>query len=207
MIPIEIIDDCEQGDPVWMKHRVGILTASNFADAIASGEGKVRGLLMRKLAGEIVTGLPREDYKGGAMERGNIMEPMIRDIFTLETGLETRRVAFVKRTMSWGVIGASPDSLIEPDSGVEFKSQAPHILIDTLKADRMPPEHRAQVQGSMLVTGRKSWWFAAGYEGMPLFKQRIMRDTSYIARLEVGLQTFHEELGEMVAWLRSYGRG
>lgn len=204
---IEIIDDCEQGDPAWIKHRVGVLTASDFADAIAAGEGKVRGLLMRKLAGEQVTGLPRENYRGGAMERGNIMEPMLRDIFTLETGLQTRQVAFIKRKMPWGVIGASPDSLVGDDCGVEFKSMAPHLLIDVLKADRMPPEHRAQVQGCMLVTGRKSWWFAAGYEGMPLFRQRIMRDPSYIARLEVGLQTFHEELGEMVAWLRGYGRG
>lgn len=206
MSDIEIIDDCQQGSPEWFQHRLGKLTASNFADAVAGGEGKVRGLLMKKLAGEIKTGLPREDYRGGAMDRGNAVEPELRDHFRLETGLPLRQVAFVKRSMPFGVIGASPDSLINEDSGIEIKSAAPHILIDILKADRVPPEHMAQVQGNMLVTGRKSWWVAVGYPGMPMFKRRVLRDSGYLARLEVGLETFHAELQEMVAWLKSYGR-
>jgi hypothetical protein len=63
-----------------------------------------------------------------------------------------------------------------------------------------------QVQGNMLVTGRPFWWLAIGFPGMPMAKWKIKADTAYQARLEVALETFTQELGEMVDWLRTYGR-
>jgi predicted phage-related endonuclease len=203
---IEIIDDVDQGTPEWRALRVGLPTASNFGDVMAAGEGKVRGLYLRKMAGEIITGLPAEDFRSRAMERGAEMEDSLRAAFQIETGLDPRQVAFVRRRRPYGIIGASPDALIGDDCGLEIKKAEPHVLIEILRAGRVPPEHVPQVQGNMLVSGRPWWWLAIGFPGMPMFKRKIARDSSYCARLEVALETFTQDLDEMVVWLRRYGR-
>lgn len=205
---IEIIpaDEAPQGSAEWKALRMGLPTASNFSDVMAAEDGKVRGLFMRKLAGEIVSGVPREEYRNGAMDRGNTVEDSLRATFQIETGLSPHQVAFVRRRRPYGIIGASPDALIGDDCGLEIKSEAPHVLIETLRAGRVPPQHMAQIQGSMFVSGRPSWWLCIGYPGMPMAKWKVKADTAYQARLDVALEVFTQELGEMVAWLRKYGR-
>lgn len=205
MNDIEIIDG-EQGGDEWKALRAGVPTASNFAKVMAQGDGKTRDIYMRHLAGEIITGEPRTEFRNARMDFGNEIEPSLRATFEIETGLSLRQVAFVRRTMPFGVIGASPDSLIGDDGGLELKSAEPHILIDILRSGRPPGEHIAQVQGSMLVSGRQWWWLGIGYPKMPFAKWKIQKDTAYCARLTVGLQTFCDELKEMVAWLRRYGK-
>ncbi len=204
MTEIEIIDDIPQGTPEWRMLHVGVPTASDFGAVIAAGEGKVRDLYMRKLAGELVSGLPREDYHNSAMDRGTLVEPELRAQYAMLADVDPHQVGFVRRQRPYGVIGCSPDSLIGTDGGCEIKSAAPHILIEILRSNRIPAEHLPQVHGSMLCSGRKWWDLAIGYPGMPMFWRRIHRNESYIARLEVGLQVFIEELNAMVKWLRSY---
>ena len=69
---LEIFHDSIQEFDEWLDRRLGIPTASRIADVMAGGEGKVRSKYMRQLAGERITGLPREEtYKSAAMERGN----------------------------------------------------------------------------------------------------------------------------------------
>lgn len=212
MPDIDIIDDVPQGSPEWKALRLGIPTASRFADAKASAavageESKVRARYLKDLAGEMMTGEPVEGFRSRAMIRGQEVEPALRATFEIETGLRVQEVSFVRRTMPFGIIGASPDGLIGEDSGLEIKSAEPALLIDILRAGRVPPEHVPQLQGNMLVSGRPSWWLAIGYPGMPLFRRKVMRDSAYCARLEVALEAFHRDLGDLVAWLRSYGSG
>ncbi|MDO8534236.1 MAG: YqaJ viral recombinase family protein [Xanthobacteraceae bacterium] len=207
---IEVID-VEQGSLEWFEVRRGLPTASNFSDVMASGRdggiSKTRDLLLRKLAGEIVSGVNREDFRNGAMDRGNAMEDEVRSLYAMIAGVQPTKVGFVRRAMRYGIIGASPDSFVGADRGVEIKTAAPHILIEILKADRVPPEHVIQIQGSMMVSGRKSWDLAIGYTGMPLFRKTVRRDEATIARLDLALSVFYEELDELVAWLRRYGKG
>lgn len=206
---IEVVD-VEQGSPEWFECRRGLPTASNFSEVMASGRdggaSKTRDLLMRKLAGEIVSGVNREDFRNGAMDRGNAMEDEVRSLYAMIAGVEPIKVGFVRRQMRYGIIGASPDSFVGDERGVEIKTAAPHLLIETLKADRVPPEHILQIQGCMMVTGRKYWDLAIGYTGMPLFRKTVRRDESVIARLDLALSVFYEELNELVAWLRAYGK-
>ena len=204
---IEIIEDVEQGSAEWVAARLGVPTASRFADVMAAGEGKVRFGYLKDLAGEQMTGEQAEGFRSRAMIRGQEVEPALRAMFEIETGLSVRQVAFIRRTRPYGVIGASPDGLIGDDCGLEIKSASPSVLIDILRAGTVPREHLPQVQGNMLVSGRASWWLAIGCPGMPLFRRKIMRDSAYCARLEVGLEAFHAELAETVAWLHNYGSG
>jgi hypothetical protein len=208
---VEIID-VEQGTPDWWAAKLGIPSASNFSAVLAGGDGKTRSLYMRKLAGEIVWGHQREDYRNADMDRGNAMEPHLRATYALMKNAEPKMVGFVKRTLKTGFAGYSPDAFVGDDGLLEVKSAAPHVLIEIMRANRVPPEHLPQAHGGMLVTGR-AWCdviigfeAAPGYPGAepPVF--RVRRDTGYIARLELALETFNADLIQMVEWVRRWGK-
>lgn len=199
---IEIVD-CVQGTEEWHKARLGIPTASNFKFIIASGKGaedsKTRTKYLYQLAGERITGIPAENYKNAYMARGNEMEDDLRKWYAMMEDCDPQRVGFVKN----GKAGCSPDSLIGEDGMLEIKTEAPHILITTIKVGRMPPEHRAQVQSGLMVTEREWCDVVIGYGSMPKFKQRIVRDEEYIKELQLALDVFDLELRRLVKELEA----
>lgn len=219
----EIID-CWHGDDEWVAARLGIVTASSAAKISAGGEGKTRGEYLRKLAGEEVSRVAAEGFKSKAMERGNGMEPHIRSLYSMVTGREVLPIStddalrltsdspghgFVKRAVAGRFVGASPDgrvfdAKVMQTGGVEIKSHAPHILIEHMKRGLAPAEHIPQCQFTMLVTGWPWVDLVCGYQGMPPFIRRVRRDTGYIERAKVALDTFHRELDELVAWVLAY---
>ncbi|WP_430430233.1 lambda exonuclease family protein [Oceanicaulis sp.] len=197
------IHDMDQGTPEWFAIRAGRPTASEFSTIMASGRGgapsKTRRTLMLKLAGEILTGEPAESYSNAAMERGHEMEAEARNLYAFMADVEPVQVGFVTNKRP----GCSPDALVGERGGLEIKTRAPHLMIDTLLKGEMPPEHMAQVQGCMWVCEREWWDFAAYYRGLPLFTKRIERDEAYIARMASAVAEFTEELDEVVASIRA----
>lgn len=127
---MEIIN-CEQGTPEWFKARAGMPTASEFQTVLMNGRGggesKTRKTYMLKLAGEIITGEPMEQYTNVHMERGKIMEDEARGLYAFLKDAEPERVGFIVN----GPKGCSPDSLIGDKGMIEIKTALPHILIDT----------------------------------------------------------------------------
>lgn len=207
--PLEVFsnEDYPQGSEAWKRLRLGIPTASHFAEVGRDAALSVtRDEYLRKLAGEIVSDQLREDFQSRAMERGAEQEDELRRLYAMITDTAPERVAFGKVGRPYGVIGASPDALIGKDGGLEIKSMAPHLLIEVLKADRVPKVFVPQLQGNMHVFGREWWDIAIGFRGMPLFRKRVYRDSAHIARLEVALEVFCGELAELVEWVKRYGR-
>ncbi|WP_342711542.1 lambda exonuclease family protein [Bradyrhizobium sp. B124] len=195
------IINVEQNSPEWFAARRGIPTASQFKAILAKGEGKTRRAYMLKLAGEIISGEKMESFSNDYTERGHEFEPILRDLYCFETGAQLERVGFIRN----GRVGCSPDSLIGTDGGLEIKSQSPHLLIETILKDEFPPEHKAQVQGTLWVTGRQWWDIAVGYKGMPLFRKRTHRDEKYIQSLATEVDRFNAELDAVVAQIRRHG--
>lgn len=189
---------CEQGSEEWFRARMGMPTASEFATVMASGKGggesKTRRTYMLKLAGEILTGEPMENYTNGHMERGKIMEDEARDFYSFMTDAEPQRVGFIVN----GRKGCSPDSLIGDKGMLEIKTALPHILIDRLLRDEFPPEHKAQCQGQLWVAEREWIDIAVYWPKLPLFVKRAFRDEDYIAKLTVAVSEFNDELAETV---------
>jgi hypothetical protein len=201
------IIDCEQGSPEWFRARMGIPTASMFATVMAKGKngGKslTREAYMHKLAGEILTGEPMESYTNADMERGKLMEDEARDAYVFQTGAELQRVGFVMGDDC----GASPDSvLVQRLGGLELKSAAPHVQVERLLQDRLPPEHVAQVQGTMWVCRCGFWDFVSYCPRLPLLIVRVQRDEGYIANLAGAVKQFNDELAAIVERVRAYGR-
>lgn len=195
------IFNCEQGSDEWFACRLGIPTASNFKTVMARGEGKTRKTLMFKLAGEIITGRPAENYKSEDMERGNLMEAEAREWYAFTREAELTRVGFCRLDR----MGCSPDSFANADGGLEVKTAFPHILIEHLFRSDVPPEHVAQVQGTLMITGR-DWWDVMIYWPditPPVF--RALPDRAYQANLKGEIDRFNDELDAVVEKVRRYG--
>jgi hypothetical protein len=199
------IFEMEQGSPDWFAARAGLPTASEFATVLAKGkngeESKTRKTYMLKLAGEILTGEPMENYTNAHMERGKVMEEEARDGYAFIKNCDPLRVGFIRN----GDKGCSPDSLIGDAGMLEIKTALPHILIEKLLRDEFPPEHKAQCQGALWVAEREWIDIAVYWPKLPLFVKRATRDDGYIANLAGAVAKFNEELAETVERIRRYG--
>jgi hypothetical protein len=196
---IEVID-CVQGTPEWFAARCGLPTASNFSAILAKGEGKTRKAYLNKLAAEIITGEPGEQFTSQVLERGKAMEAEARDLYAFVHDVPLTQVGFIRN----GSKGASPDSLVGADGGLEIKTTRGDLLIEILLKDEVPPEHKAQVQGNLWVCEREWWDVVVYWPKMPLFKKRVVRDETYIANLASEVDRFNEDLAKLVTDIRKY---
>lgn len=186
----------------WHRERAGCVTASRFCDVIAKGKNgnylKAREDYMIEIVTERLTGEPVMKSIGANGEYGKTLETYARLAFEAETGIMVRETDFMTHPCI-DKVGASPDSLIGNDCGLEIKCPASSVVhLKTILASTMPDDHMAQVQGNMWVTGRTSWWFVS-YDGrMPphlrLYRQLVERDDKYIEMLESEVNKFIAEI-------------
>lgn len=197
--------DCEQGSADWFAARAGIPTASEFQTLLREGRGGGRSLTrdayLRKLAGEILTGDPApEGYSNAFMERGKELEDEARQWFAFTQDIEPQRVGFIRN----GRAGCSPDSLLGEDCGLEIKVAIPSVQIERLQLGRLPPEHVAQVQGSLHITGRSTWRFMSYCPKLPPLILTVGRDEAKIAEIAKAVDAFNDELDALVASIRTF---
>lgn len=201
---IEVLE-MEQGSEEWLRARMGIPTASEFATVMAKGRdggaSKTRRTYMFKLAGELVTGEPMDSYSNNHMERGKDMEAEARDLYAFMQDTEPQLVGFVRN----GQKGCSPDSLIAKDGMVEIKTKLAHLQIECLLSGGLPPEHKAQCQGSLWVAEREWIDFVSYWPKLPLHVHRIYRDEEYISDLAAAVEIFSNELAGTVERIKQLG--
>src|SRR3974390_1543075 len=196
---VEVYDDVEQGAEAWFGLRRGIPTASCFSLILAAGAG--RDKYRRRLAGEILSGLPAETFSNHAMQRGKDMEAEAFDYYANRHFATVRRVGFIRRRLPNGRrVGPSPVGLIGHHKGLEIKTMQPDLLIERLEGGTtMPSEHRAQVQGLMWVADLDEVDLLLFYSGMPIApKYNIKRDQTYIKTLSNAIEVFDFELHKLV---------
>lgn len=217
----------EQRSDEWRAARAGKLTASRFADALAmtggepgdvyksglrKGEPKprqstaARDKYMREIVFERIAAAPSHEVGGRATRWGEEVEPFGREAVELETGLIIAPGHFVTHPR-YPFIGASPDGLIGDDGGYESKCPMDEAVHINTLLNGMPADHIPQVQGGMLVTGRR-WWLFVSYdprvpEPYRLFVQRIERDDAYINDVLLpGLLQFEAEVCALIGRLK-----
>ncbi|MGJ4997274.1 hypothetical protein ACQR0Z_22820 [Bradyrhizobium sp. HKCCYLS3077] len=88
---------------------------------------------------------------------------------------------------------------------MEIKTKLPHLLAELILKDEFPAEHKAQVQGTLWLSGREWWDISVYWPGMPQFVKRAYRDEPYIQRLVVEVERFNAELDEIVTQIRKRG--
>lgn len=198
------IFNCEQGSPDWFACRLGIPTASEFATVMAKGRdggvSETRKKYMLTLLGEELTGQVQDSYTNAHMERGKIMEDEARELYAMLRDCTPERVGFMRR----GECGASPDSLIGDDGLLEIKTKLPHLQLAVLLANKLPAEHKAQVQGQLLVSGRAWCDFVSYWPGLPPFIVREFRDEPYLTTLSEAIGKFNAEKAKLRTQIESY---
>ena len=176
----------------WLIERIGMVTGSRFQDVIAMDKSGKRFLQSRETAIteislELLTGRPGASWSSKATRWGNEYEPMAREAYEVKTGEICSEVGFIVHPVFLQV-GCSPDGLIGNHRGWEAKCPfTPAVHLKTL-LNGMPPEHMAQVQGGMWVTGRAEWDFVSFHpefpENMQLYIETIPRDDAYIENMQ-----------------------
>jgi hypothetical protein len=196
---VRVIYNFEQGTDEWRNARLGIPTASQFGTVLAKGragaDSKGRRTYMLKLAGERLTGELAESFSNVHTDRGHAMEPEAIAAYAFMHDCEPETVGFIRL----GDVGCSPDRLVGDTGLVEAKSRLPHIQIETLEADKVPPSAMPQLQGQLWICEREWVDYLSYCPRLPLFVKRVYRDEEYIKRLDGAIQEFNEELAALVS--------
>lgn len=213
-----ILHTVDQRSPSWGRLRAGIPTASEFAsflkdDFTLRDSAGLQTYMNRKIA-ERKLGRPILTFSGsGDTEQGNLKESDAYPWFALEYGVPLRNDVFC--TTDDGKAGCSPDGLWVDGyqgsaklnevvrmtnpiyGGVEIKCPATHTHIGYLRAGVLPKEYRAQVHGSIYVTGAQFWYFVSYHQdtkfGDPLVV-KVERDEALITQLADSLAKFNDML-------------
>jgi hypothetical protein len=188
--------ECVQGSDEWFEAKLGVISASNFSKVLSKGTG--RGLYMRKLAAERLTGLREVEFRNKNTDRGNEIEAAAREYYSLVSDCIVEEVGFVKRDED---VGCSPDGLVGTCGSIEIKCPISSTHVANIINNKMPTEYRPQVQGVLWVTQRQ-WcdWisFDARVIAKPIQIVRVQRDVEYQKMLE-------EKIGLFVKRVRANG--
>lgn len=198
-----------QGSEEWHELRRGRATSSNF-DKIFANYGKAFGNpaheYAQKKALERVTGTVdlANGFKNSYMDRGNELEPIARELYELETFYTVEDGGFFSLGEAYG---DSPDGLVGSDGCIEIKCVIPNTHWKRIKSQDFDKSYKGQIQGHLLITGRK-WCDFISYcpefpKGKQLFIKRVHVDEDYRAKLKERLIQFEELVQEYVEMIKA----
>ncbi len=165
--------DYPQGSDECFLAKLGIPSASQFGKIITPAKlepSRSADTYINELVAEWLRGKHEESFQSSWMGRGLEIEEEARDFYAFHTGVEVTQVGFCIEDAKR--YGCSPDGLIGDDGGLEIKCCSPGVHTGYLIENKVPTEHRLQIIGSLLVTGRK-WWDFLAYH--PDIKSLIVR--------------------------------
>ena len=194
------IIDCDQRSPEWHQARSGVPSASEFSCIVTSdgSPSKQRQKYMYELVGQKLGALPEESYTNKAIENGILREADAREMYSRDVK-PVVQVGFCIHDEGYG---CSPDGLVEEDGVIEIKCPILSTHIEYLIKQKLPTDYVQQVQGQLLVTGRKYNDFISYYPGLKPLVVRCYRDEVFISRLRSELLKFISELNELTERLR-----
>lgn len=199
---MEVYSEIIQGTEAWFDVRAGIPTSSQFSTVMSKGRGKEpsksRRTYMMKLLGERMTGEPMDSFTNAHMERGKEMEEEARLAYEFQQGVECEQIGFIKNHGA----GSSPDSLIDSSGMLEIKTKLPHLQLEVLEQDRLPPDHAKQVYGQLWIAEREWCDFVSYWPKLPLFVKRVYRNEKIISEIAEAVKQFNDELNELEAQIK-----
>ena len=197
--------DFQQGSREWVEARLGIPTASEFSRIVTTSGAKAKTGYVWELVAEWVLGEPTVKFGGNDWtERGQVLEPEARKYYAFQRDLEPQTVGFIYRDET-RMCGCSPDGLVGDDGLLELKCPMAGKHLQYLVGDKVPREHKTQVQGQLWVTGRAWCDFMSYHPGLPPFIKRVEPDPKLQAALDEHMPEFLEELLAGRERLRSLG--
>lgn len=151
------------------------------------------------LVAERITGWVEPVHVTHDMMRGTLDEPVARGIYA-EHYAPVEECGFMVREYANGDrLGYSPDGLVGDDGLIEIKAPRAKKHIATVLADEVPPEHMAQIQAGLLVSGR-AWCDYVSYSGgLPMWTKRVLPDPAWHDAILAAVERFERTAADMVA--------
>lgn len=199
-----LVHELEQGTEEWHSVRRGVVTASTFSKVLTAKTMQLSAQaaeLENKIVAEILTGEDCESFQGNVhTERGREREAEAVDFYEMHSGLETKKIGFI--TNDEGTVGCSPDRLVGEDGLLEIKCPLPHTHIKSLLEGTIGDDHKPQIQGQLMITGRK-WVDAFSYHPLlPPSIIRVERDEEYIGKLQAALEKLLTNVKNKIATIQ-----
>lgn len=208
--------DCVQGSKAWFEHRLGCVTSSRVADAIAKRKRVTAGKEPEEMACrrdmrfelmiEELTGKATDHYVSEWMQQGRDREPIARAEYEIKTGRDVKQVGFVYHP-AISRAGCSPDGILGEDGLLEIKCPAVYTHLGYLMADVIPEDYKPQMLWQMACCERQ-WCDFVSYspevpEEYQLFIKRFERDDAIIAGMELEVVCFLEQVAKAMADLKA----
>lgn len=194
-----------QGSEEWFALRCGLMTASEFKLILTptlkiAANAKERAHCW-ELAAQRISRHVEPSYVGDEMLRGHEDEITARDLYRKHFAKVTD-CGFVTNDRFGFVIGCSPDGLVGDDGMIECKSRRQKFQVQTIVehyADgTIPEEYMLQIQGELLVTGRKWCDFLSYSGGLPMVAIRVLPDATIQDAIVDAASKFEARINEVV---------
>lgn len=193
-----IIVTSEQRTPEWFAARRGLPTASEFGSIITPKKMDYASAADTYID-SLIDAIMRPDASGDESwtgnrhtRRGEELEPEAAGTYAFDRDVRLTAVGLVLSACKR--FGCSPDSLIGADGMLEAKAPDGPTFVRWLREHRrtggLPLEHKPQVHGSLIVTGRAWCDFLAYCPGYDPLVVRVTPD-KFTDRLREHLETFH----------------
>ena len=192
----------KQGSEEWLDARRGVLTASNFSKVVTSTgkPSKSQDDLVLELVAQSLLDEVEETFMSDDMHRGMDLEPLARRAYQEETFNAVDEVGFMVSDSD--EFGYSPDGIIDDDGLIEIKCPKAKNHLKYLSEEKLPTKYVAQVQGGLLVSGRKWCDFVSFHPDIKLneglFIVRVERDEDFIAKLLEEIDSVIEQKNEIL---------
>jgi hypothetical protein len=193
------IINCRQQTEEWERWR-NRPTASEFSKFITPARGDYSSQATA-YAAKIVAkrlGVYVEPPPSFWMEWGIEQEPNARFAYTEQTGYEVIEAGFILPDGT-DAYGGSPDGLIGDEGILEIKCPAPETLISYHAAGTVPTQYKPQIQGLLLISGRRWLDFFVFHPELTPFLLRVTPDEEYQAKLAAGLLRLLHEIDRIEA--------
>lgn len=197
-----------QGSEEWLEQRRGMVTASVVGKLVTAKTLKTAAndesrTLTALLVAERITGWTDPVYVSDDMLRGHEDEPRAVEKYSEWRGVAVDSVGFMIREFTADDrafrIGYSPDGLVGDDGLVEVKSPRAKKHLQTILSGEVPPEHMAQLQCGLLVSGRQWIDFISYCGGMPMWVKRVEPDERWFEAIVDAVAAFEQTAAQMVA--------
>jgi hypothetical protein len=198
-----------QGTPEWWEAKKGIPSASNFDRILTAKTLKPSAQqddFICELIADTICQLPNYFTEQGkpvnsyAIQAGIDREPAARRWFELEANLTVRQVMLCKSDDER--FACSPDGLVTHDGqivgGLELKCPLPKTHVQYLMGNGLPAEYRAQVHGSLIVTGLPLWFFMSYTPPLPPLLVKVEPD-DFTMKLREELDRFYIKYQQALA--------
>lgn len=173
----------------WLKHRTEGIGGSDVSVIAGINPYRSAHQLWLEKTGRIEPGQSDSEYA----YFGTLLEPIVRNEFTVRTGLKVRAKNMLLQSEEYPFMLANLDGVInENGETVLFEAKTASAYKKEVWEEGVPAEYVLQVQHYMAVTGAKKTYVAALVGGNHFYYHAVERDEALIAKIIAMEKSFWE---------------